>query len=140
MKTLQLRVERQNANALAIARHLETHPAIVAVHYPGLESHPQPELAVRQMSGFGGVLSFAIDGGFDAVSRVLPGLRYAHMAANLGAVETVVGPPVTTSHVEMNAAQRAAMGIPENLVRYSAGIEDVVDLIADLDQALIRRN
>ena len=138
MKTLQLRIERQNANALAIARHLETHPAIEAVHYPGLESHPQHELAVRQMSGFGGVLSFAIDGGFDAVSRVLPGLRYAHMAANLGAVETVVGPPATTSHVEMNAAQRAAMGIPENLMRYSAGIEDVADLIADLDQALAR--
>lgn len=136
MKTLQLRIERQNTNALAIARHLEAHPAITAVHYPGLESHPQHELAVGQMSGFGGVLSFTIVGGFDAVRRVLPRLRYAHMAANLGAVETVVGPPATTSHVEMNAEQRAAMGIPESLVRYSAGIEDLVDLIADLDRAL----
>ena len=136
MKTLQLRIERQNTNALAIARHLEAHPAIAAVHYPGLEGHPQHELAVGQMSGFGGVLSFTIVGGFDAVRRVLPRLRYAHMAANLGAVETVVGPPATTSHVEMNAEQRAAMGIPESLVRYSAGIEDLADLIADLDQAL----
>jgi cystathionine gamma-synthase len=136
MKTLQLRIERQNTNALAIARHLEGHSAIAAVHYPGLDSHPQHELAVRQMSGFGGVLSFTIVGGFAAVRRVLPRLRYAHMAANLGAVETVVGPPATTSHVEMNAEQRAAMGIPESLVRYSAGIEDLADLIADLDRAL----
>ncbi len=136
VKTLHLRVERQNANALTIARHLERHPAVEAVFYPGLESHPHHEIAARQMKGYGGVLSFSIRGGFDAVRTVLPRLELAHLAANLGAVETIVGPPATTSHVEMTADERAAMGIPESLVRYSAGVEDVADLIADLDQAL----
>ena len=88
------------------------------------------------MRGFGGVLSFTLRGGFDVVRAVLPRLRYAHLAANLGAVETVVGPPATTSHVELNADERAAMGIPESLIRYSVGIEETDDLIADLAQAL----
>ncbi len=136
VKTLHLRVERQNSNALAIAKHLETHPAIEAVFYPGLKSHPHHDVAARQMTGFGGVLSFSIRGGLDAVKTVLPRLQLAHLAANLGAVETVAGPPATTSHVEMTAQERAAMGIPESLIRYSVGIEDVADLIADLDQAL----
>jgi cystathionine gamma-synthase len=136
VKTLHLRIERQNANALAVARHLEDHPAIEAVFYPGLESHPNHAIAARQMTGFGGVLSFSINGGLDAVRAVLPRLELAHLAANLGAVETVAGPPATTSHVEMTAEERAEMGIPESLVRYSVGIEDVADLIADLDQAL----
>jgi len=136
VKTLHLRVERQNANALAVARHLEKHPAIEAVYYPGLASHSGHRIAARQMKGFGGVLSFSIPGGFDAVRAVLPRLELAHLAANLGAVETIVGPPATTSHVELSAKERAEMGIPESLVRYSAGIEDVADLIADLDQAL----
>lgn len=136
VKTLHLRVERQNSNALAIARHLENHPAIEAVYYPGLESHPHHDVAARQMTGFGGVLAFSIRGGLDAVKAVLPRLQLAHLAANLGAVETVAGPPATTSHVEMTAEERAAMGIPESLIRYSVGIEDVEDLIADLDQAL----
>ena len=88
------------------------------------------------MSGFGGVLSFALHGGFDAVKQFLPRLRYAHMAANLGAVETIAGPPATTSHVELTAEERAASGIPEALIRYSVGIEEVEDLIGDLEQAL----
>jgi cystathionine gamma-synthase len=88
------------------------------------------------MRGFGGMLSFSVTGGLDAIKIFLPKLQYAHMAANLGCVETVVGPPVTTSHVECSAEERAAAGIPEGLVRYSAGIEDIEDLIADLDQAL----
>jgi cystathionine gamma-synthase len=135
VKTLHLRVERQNANALAIARHLQDHPAVEAVFYPGLETHRNHDVAARQMKGFGGVLSFSVKGGLDAVKRVLPSLQLAHLAANLGAVETVAGPPATTSHVEMTAGERAAMGIPESLVRYSVGIEDVDDLIADLDRA-----
>jgi cystathionine gamma-synthase len=90
------------------------------------------------MTGFGGVLSFLLKGGFDAIKSFLPHLELAHMAANLGAVETVVGPPVTTSHVECTPEERAAMGIPEGLVRYSAGIEDPADLIADLTRALAR--
>ena len=88
------------------------------------------------MRGYGGVLSFTLHGGFDAVRAFLPRLRYAHLAANLGAVETVVGPPATTSHVELSADERAAMGIPESLIRYSVGIEETADLIADLAQAL----
>ena len=106
------------------------------VNYPGLESHPHHDIAVRQMRGFGGVLSFGLEGGFEAVKRVLPRLRLAHRAANLGAVETIAGPPATTSHVELSAEERAAMGIPEGLIRYSVGIEDAGDLIADLGQAL----
>jgi len=136
MKTLQLRVERQSESALTIARHLETHRDIEQVFYPGLASHPQHQTANRQMAAFGGILSFSVKGGFEAVCRMLPRLQYAHRAANLGAVETIAGPPASTSHVECTAEERAAMGIPENLVRYSVGIEDADDLIADLDQAL----
>jgi cystathionine gamma-synthase len=89
------------------------------------------------MRGFGGVLSFILKGNdFDAVRKFLPRLRYAHSAANLGSVETIVGPPATTSHVECTRAEREAMGIPESLIRYSVGVEDPEDLIADLEQAL----
>lgn len=136
MKTLALRVERQNRNALAVARFLEQHPAIDRVYYPGLESHPQHGIAKAQMQGFTGMLSFAHKGGFEPLRTFLPRLRYAHLAANLGAVETTVGVPRTTSHVESTPEQRQRMGIPEGLVRYSAGIEDPEDLIADLAQAL----
>ena len=136
MKTLHLRVERQSANAMAVAEFLTAHPRVTTVNYPGLVSHPQHEIANRQMSGWGGMLSFALDGELEAVKTFLPHLRLAHRAANLGAVETTVGPPATTSHVECSPEERAALGIPEGLVRYSAGIEKADDLIADLDQAL----
>ena len=96
IKTLHLRIARQNDNATVIAQHLASHPAIDSVFYPGLPDHPGHEIAARQMSGFGGVLSFSIAGGFDMVKQVLPRLRLAHLAANLGSVETVAGPPVTT--------------------------------------------
>ena len=135
MKTLALRIRQQNESALRIARWLQTQPAVTLVNYPGLESHVHHDVAVRQMRGFGGVLSFELEGGFEAVKRVLPRLRLAHRAANLGAVETVAGPPATTSHVECTPEERAAMGIPEGLIRYSVGIEDTGDLIADLTQA-----
>ncbi len=136
MKTLALRVERQNKNAMQIARFLKTHPKVEDVFYPGLESHENHEIAKKQMRGFGGMLSFFLKGDFDVVRRFLPRLNYAHIAANLGPVETVAGPPRTTSHVEVSEEQRAAMGIPETLIRYSVGIEDVDDLIADLEEAL----
>lgn len=136
MKTLHLRIHQQSASALKIARHLQTHKAVTHVFYPGLETHPQHEIAKRQMTVFGGLLGFMVKGGFEAVRTFLPRLRYAHRAANLGSVETIVGPPAMTSHVECSPEEREAMGIPESLVRYSAGIEDVDDLIADLDQAL----
>lgn len=136
MKTLKLRVDRQNENAMAIAQWLEKHPLVEQVNYPGLPSHPGHQIAKQQMSGYGGMLSFSVKGGLDAIKKFLPRLKYAHMAANLGCVETVVGPPVTTSHVECTDQERAAAGIPEGLVRYSTGIEDIEDLITDLEQAL----
>ncbi len=136
LKTLEVRVRQHNENALRIARWLQEQPTVPAVYYPGLETHLDHDVAARQMRGFGGVLSFMVDGGFEAVKRVLPRLRLAHRAANLGAVETVVGPPATTSHVECTGEEREAMGIPEGLIRYSVGIEDADDLIADLQHAL----
>jgi cystathionine gamma-synthase len=137
MKTLHLRVARQNRSALEIARFLFEHPAVGRVYYPGLETHDNYEIACKQMRGFGGMLSFELkENTLEAVKRLLPRLRFAHAAANLGAVETLVGMPATTSHVECTARERAAMGIPEGLVRYSTGIEDTRDLIADLTQAL----
>jgi cystathionine gamma-synthase len=136
LKTLALRVQRQNENAMAVATWLAAQPQVEQVNYPGLATHPHHDVAARQMRGFGGMLSFSLRGGFDAVKRTLPGLRLAHLAANLGAVETLAGVPATTSHVECTAEERAAMGIPEGLVRYSVGIEDAGDLIADLEQAL----
>ena len=136
MKTLHLRIRQQNESALKIARYLQAHPFVEHVFYPGLESHVNHDIAKRQMRGYGGVLSFMLKGGFDAVRTFLPRLRYAHLAANLGAVETIAGPPATTSHVECTAEEREALGIPEGLVRYSVGIEDAEDLIADLEQAL----
>jgi cystathionine gamma-synthase len=136
MKTLHLRLKQQNESALSIARWLQSHPSVASVFYPGLETHPHHDIARRQMRGYGGVLSFMLKGGFGAVKRVLPKLRLARRAANLGSVETIAGPPATTSHVECSAEEREAMGIPEGLIRYSVGIEDTKELIADLGQAL----
>ena len=136
LKTLAIRVRQQNSSALAIARFLEAHPAVESVGYPGLESHPAHAVARNQMEGFGGMLCFTLKGGWPSVQHALPKLRYAHCAASLGGVQTFVGPPATTSHVECSAEERAALGIPEGLIRYSTGIEDPSDLIADLDQAI----
>ncbi len=136
MKTLHLRIRQQNESALRIAEFLASHPRVAKVFYPGLSTHENYEIARRQMSGFGGVLSFELRGGFSEVQAFLPRLRYANLAANLGAVETVAGPPATTSHVESTPEERAAAGIPEALIRYSVGIEDTEDLISDLRHAL----
>ena len=136
MKTLGIRIERQNENAMSIAHYLSDHPAVDKVFYPGLSEHEHHDIAARQMRGYGGMLSFMVKGGFDAVKAFLPQMKLAHRAANLGAVETIVGPPATTSHVECTAKERERMGIPEGLVRYSTGIENVEDLKADLEQAL----
>ena len=138
LKTLGLRVAQHNATAQAVAEHLAGHPAVERVAYPGLPDHPGHDIAARQMAGFGGVLSFSLAGGMPAVETVCASLRYAYLAANLGQVETIAGPPATTSHVELTAQERAEAGIPEGLIRYSVGIEDAADLIADLDQALAR--
>ncbi|UFT99183.1 cystathionine gamma-synthase family protein [Radiobacillus kanasensis] len=135
MKTLKLRVDKQSENALAVAKYLQTVGIVEDVFYPGLPDHPGHDIAKEQMKNFGGMLSFAVKGGVETVRHLLPKLKYANRAANLGSVETVVGPSRTTSHVECTPEERAAMGIPEGLIRYSAGIEDMEDLIADLEQA-----
>jgi cystathionine gamma-synthase len=136
MKTLELRVQRQNDNAMQIAAFLTSHPKVEKVFYPGLENHPGHAIAKRQMRGFGGMLSFELKGGYDAVRKLLHNLKFVHLAASLGSVSTLAGPPRTTSHVELTEAQRKQLGIPESLVRYSAGIENAEDLIADLEQGL----
>ncbi|HEU4586441.1 MAG TPA: cystathionine gamma-synthase family protein [Gemmatimonadaceae bacterium] len=137
LKTLELRVLRQNENALQLARFLEARPGVETVNYPGLESHPRHAVARSQMSGFGGMLSFSLKGGMDAVRAFLPRLRLAHRAASLGSVGTLVGPPATTSHVEVPIEERAAAGIPEGLIRVSVGIENASDIIDDFRQALM---
>jgi cystathionine gamma-synthase len=128
LKTLGLRIQRQNENATTLAHFLEGHPKIDRVYYPGLQSNPGHEFARRQMAGF--------KGGLEAAARFLPRLRYAYMAANLGQVETIVGPSALTSHVELSEEERAASGVPEGLIRYAVGIEDVEDLQDDLEGAL----
>ncbi|MBO1510607.1 cystathionine gamma-synthase family protein [Metabacillus bambusae] len=135
MKTLHLRVRQQCANAMALAKYLQTKEMVEAVYYPGLETHPHHDIAKKQMKDFGGMLSFAVKGGVDTVRDLLPKLQFANRAANLGAVETTVGPARTTSHVECTPEERAAMGIPEGLIRVSCGIEDIEDLLADFEQA-----
>ena len=138
MKTLELRIRRQNESAMRIAQYLEAHTAVEQVFYPGLVSHDGHEIAKRQMSGYGGILSFMLkENSLDAVRRFVPRLRFAHAAANLGAVETIVGAPATTSHVECSAEERLAMGIPNSLQTAVAHACVSEDLLADLEQALL---
>ena len=137
MKTLDLRIERQNTSALKIAEYLHSHPKINNVFYPGLTFHPGHDIARNQMTGFGGILSFALDGDYNLVKRFLPSLKLVHLAASLGSVSTLAGPPRTTSHVELTEEQRKLLGIPEGLIRYSVGIENVDDLLQDLESALL---
>ncbi|CAE7874889.1 mgl [Symbiodinium microadriaticum] len=136
IKTLDLRIQRHNSNAMAVAEHLQADSRIKEVFYPGLKTHHHHDVAKKQMRGFGGMLSFSLHDGYESVKQFLPQLRYAHLAAHLGGVETIAGPPKVTSHVENTPEEREALGIPEGLIRYSAGIENVEDLLADLDQAL----
>lgn len=136
MKTLELRIERQNASALKIAKYLKAHGKVEDVFYPGLESHVGHAIAKSQMSGYGGMMSFSLKGSYEEVKKFLPRLKLVHLAASLGSVSTLAGPPRTTSHVELTEEQRRLLGIPESLIRYSVGIENVEDLIGDLDSAL----
>ncbi len=135
MKTLDIRLKQQEWSAQKIAHYLEGQPLVEDVFYPGLPSHQGHDIATQQMDGFGSMLSFSLKGGLDAVREFLPTLNHAHLAANLGAVETIASIPRTSSHVESSAEEREAMGIPEGLIRYSTGVENTEDLIADLDQA-----
>jgi cystathionine gamma-synthase len=136
MQTLELRVLRHNENALRLAEHLQKHKKIEQVFYPGLESHPGHKIASGQMTGFGGVLAFSVKGDFDNVKVFLNSLELAHLAASLGSVSTLIGPPKVTSHAETTVEERKQLGIPENLIRCALGIENIEDIIADFDQAL----
>jgi cystathionine gamma-synthase len=136
IQTLELRVLRQNENAMQLAEHLEKHEKIAAVFYPGLKSHAGHKTASEQMTGFGGVFSFSIKGDFKNVKVFLNNLQLAHLAASLGSVSTLIGPPKVTSHVEATEEERKQLGIPETLIRCAVGIENIEDIIADFDQAL----
>jgi cystathionine beta-lyase/cystathionine gamma-synthase len=135
LKTLGLRMERHNSNGMAVARYLEKHPKVKKVYYPGLQSHPQYSIAVQQMRGFGGVVSFEIDGDFDTSIEFVDSLKLCYLAASLGGVETLVTQPVTSSHYFVSPEDRKNAGIADQLVRLSLGIEDPQDIIADLEQA-----
>ncbi|WP_027185131.1 trans-sulfuration enzyme family protein [Desulfovibrio inopinatus] len=136
MKTLALRMERQNENAMVLAGFLQNHDAVTHVYYPGLESHPGHDIACRQMRGFGGMLSFELDGDALEVERFLECLRLVTPALSLGGVETLVCVPAQTSHVKMSAEDRAQAGITDTLVRVSVGIENINDIIDDFSDAL----
>jgi O-succinylhomoserine sulfhydrylase len=136
LETLELRVERHCRSAEAIARHLETHPKITRVLYPGLPSHPQHELAKRQMALGGSVVCFDIAGDKEACFRFLDTLRLVDISNNLGDTKSIVTHPATTTHSRLKPEERAALGIGDSLVRLSAGLEGQRDLIADLDRAL----
>ncbi len=138
LKTLALRMERHSANGLAVARWLEGRGKVARVVYPGLASHPQHEVAKRQMNGFGGMISVQLDTELDGVRRFLSGLKLFTLAESLGGVESLIAHPVTMSHASVPAERRARLGITESLVRLSVGIEDADDLIADLQAGLER--
>lgn len=136
IKTLALRVEKQNASAQTVAEWLDKHPRVERVFYPGLAAHPTHAVARAQMRGFGGVVSFIVKGGLDAASRVVDGVKLARIGPSLGGVETLIEQPAVMSYYEMTSEQRQAIGIADGLIRLSIGIEEAEDLIADLDQAL----
>jgi cystathionine beta-lyase/cystathionine gamma-synthase len=134
-KTLALRMRQHDANGRRIAEWLTTHPKVVQVYYPGLPSHPQHELACRQMKGFGGMISLEL-GSVDRAKRVVERTKIFVLAESLGGVESLIGHPASMTHASVPPEMRRAMGLTDSLVRLSVGIEDVDDLIADLDQAL----
>ncbi|QDG50761.1 aminotransferase class I/II-fold pyridoxal phosphate-dependent enzyme [Persicimonas caeni] len=136
IKTLDLRVHRQNDSALQIARWLEAHPKVERVYYPGLESHASHEVASRQMHGFGGVVSFLVEGDLDDVSRFIDACEIPQIGPSLGGVESLIEQPALMSFYELTTEQRLDIGIRDNLVRFAIGIEDTQDLIDDLEQAL----
>jgi cystathionine beta-lyase/cystathionine gamma-synthase len=136
-KTLPLRMQRHNTNGVALAEFLASHRKVRHVYYPGLSSHPQHELAKRQMRGFGGMVSFEL-GSLEAARRVLNSVRLISLAGSLGGVETLISHPATMTHASVPAERRAALGITDGLVRVSVGLEDIEDLKEDLSQALDR--
>jgi cystathionine beta-lyase/cystathionine gamma-synthase len=137
IKTLAVRMDRHNANGMALAKFLETHPKVKRVFYPGLAAHPQHEIAKRQQTGFGAMISFDL-GSLDAARTLLNHVRLCSLAESLGGVETLISHPASMTHASIPADIRQRIGITDGLVRLSVGIEDAEDLIADLDSALAR--
>jgi cystathionine gamma-lyase len=136
LKTLHVRMERHAENAMAIAKYLEAHPKVAKVIYPGLESHPQHQIARKQMSGFGGMITFFIKGGLDEARAFLEKVRIFTLAESLGGVESLIEHPAIMTHASIPAETRKQLGIHDNLIRISCGIEDLADLKADLESAL----
>ena len=136
LKTLHLRMKAHCANALELAEWLQTHPAVERVIYPGLKSHPQRELASRQMNGFGGIVSVYVKGGLDATRRMMERCHLFGLAESLGGVESLINHPAIMTHASVPPENRARLGIHDNLVRLSVGVEDVADLRAELEHAL----
>ena len=136
LQTLGLRVQRQNENGMIIARYLESHPKVRRVWYPGLPSHPDHAIARRQMAGFGGVVSFEIEGDGAAAARFIDAMKLTHIAPSLGGVDSLIEQPAIMSYYDTDPEERLALGIRDELVRFAIGIEDADDLIADLEQAL----
>jgi methionine-gamma-lyase len=138
LKTLSIRVERAQQNAEKIAHYLENHPKIEWIKYPGLKSHPQYELAKKQMDGFGAMISFGLKGGLNAGKVLMDNVQLAILAVSLGGVETLIEHPASMTHSKVSAEDKKKAGISDGLVRYAVGIEDADDLIADLEQALAK--
>jgi len=138
LKTLGIRIDRAQENAMKIAEFLENHPKVEWIKYPGLKSHPQHELAKKQMDGFGSMISFGLKGGFDAGKTLMDNVKLAMLAVSLGGVESLIEHPASMTHSKVSQEDKIKAGITDGLVRYSVGIEDVNDLILDLDQALAK--
>lgn len=136
LKTFPLRMEKQNQTAQTVAEYLEGHPKVKRVYYPGLASHPHHEIAIRQMKGFGGVVSFEIDGGLEAGSRLVDSMSLPFIAPSLGGVESLIEQPSLMSYYELSTEEREAVGIKDSLIRFSSGVEDTEDVIRDFEQAL----
>lgn len=136
VKTLAVRMERHNSNAMKIAEYLEKHPKVAKVIYPGLKSHPQHALAKKQMRGSGGMVTFELKGGFEAAKRLLTHVKIISLAESLGGVESLISHPGTMTHAAIPREERLSRGLSDGMVRLSVGIEDVEDLIGDLERAL----
>ena len=136
LRTLHLRMQRHNENALAVAEFLESHPKVSRVSYPGLESHPGHQIAKEQMSGYSGMISFELSGGIPAGKHLMNNVKLCFLAESLGAVETMITHPATMTHADVPAEERHARGLTDGLVRLSVGIEDKQDIIDDLEEAL----
>jgi cystathionine gamma-synthase len=137
LKTFELRMQRHNENGMKIAEFLQSHPAVEKVYYPGLSSHPSHDVAVRTMSGFGGLISFLVkDADWKRTARVVDAAKIPRIAPSLGGVESLIEQPLIMSYYSCSPEERIQFGIPDNMIRMSCGIENAEDLIADLDQAL----